>query len=118
MIRLPISLRAYVHSGVDLKPSRRRFRKALGPSEWTLVFDTETTTDPSQRLKFGCYQLRQCDDLFQAGIFFDPDAITLAEQDCLRAFAAQRGLLCMRVSEFVDDVFSGMAKHLVATPSD
>ena len=42
---LEIALRAYVPTG--RKPNRWRAHDP-GPSEWTLIFDTETTTDAAQ----------------------------------------------------------------------
>jgi hypothetical protein len=59
-----------------------------GPSEYVLVFDTETTTDPSQRLRFGCYQFWKGDTLIEAGLFFDP-SLPSAEQELLAAFPAR-----------------------------
>ena len=48
---LVIAVRAYV----PLVESERQRRARPQPqsSEWVLIFDTETTTDPSQRLRFG-----------------------------------------------------------------
>ena len=51
--RLPVALRAYA---VPIKPNRRRRWRGLRsppPQQRTIVFDTESTTDPSQRLTFG-----------------------------------------------------------------
>jgi len=67
--RLIVELRAYVPSG--RRPSvahRRRW-----PSEFSVAFDTESTTDPSQRLRFGAYQLRRCGRLFERGLFYGDD---------------------------------------------
>jgi hypothetical protein len=59
-----IFLRAYTHradvqeeaGGGDTaaKPKRQR----VGPSDVSLIFDVETTTDASQRMRFLVYQLR------------------------------------------------------------
>ena len=44
---LPISVRGYVPCPpVDPEPPAKKGRPGRGPSEWTLVFDTETTIDP------------------------------------------------------------------------
>jgi hypothetical protein len=115
MMKLPISLRAYVHAGLDRKPARKAYPKPLEASEWTFIFDTETTTDPSQHLRFGCYQLRKGSELFQAGLFYDADAVTGAEQGLIIAFAKARDLECMPVAAFIDDVFYGMAYELRAS---
>ena len=55
---LAISLRAFV-TDPQAKPRRPSNWRPPRSSQWTLVVDTETTTDPSQRLRFGCYQLRK-----------------------------------------------------------
>jgi hypothetical protein len=33
---------------------------ARGPSDWFLIFDTETTTDETQRLRIGTYLRQTC----------------------------------------------------------
>lgn len=110
---LEIFIRAYVPTKAASRTSKNRKRQA-GPSVFTLVFDTETTTDPSQRIRFGGFQFREGDAIHTAGIFCDPDTLSPAEQVLLQAFAKQRGLECMTVAAFVDDVFYGMAFDLRA----
>ena len=63
--RLIIQLRAYIASRPRFgqRPDRR------WTSGITLIFDTETTTDPSQRLRFGAYQLRHNGALLERGYF-------------------------------------------------
>ena len=70
MDSLSISLRAFV-TNLNAKPRGSNDWRPPPPSKWTLVFDTETTTDPSQRLRFGCYQLRKGEVLDEAGFFFE-----------------------------------------------
>lgn len=69
--RLIIQLRAYVASPRRRGRSNRR-------SAWTsgicIIFDTETTTDPSQRLRFGAYQIRDRGSLIARGLFHADDA--------------------------------------------
>lgn len=69
-------------------PDHARFRGAagdapeftdLGPSDWSLTFDTETLTDASQRLRIGTYQVRRGEGLVQAGVFLDPEVLTPSE---------------------------------------
>jgi hypothetical protein len=89
-------------------PSDGASRKAWvdpGPSRWSLVFDTETLTDLSQRLRIGCYQTRQGSRLREEGLFFDPDAVSPGELDTIRAYAAEHGLKVRSRAEFVNDVF-------------
>jgi DNA polymerase family B len=109
-----ISLRAFV-TDPNGKPALRSNWKPPPASKWTLVFDTETTTDPSQRLRFGCYQLRNGPDLDEAGLFFDAEALSQAERATLVAFAAAHGLNCMTAAKFVEDVFFRRGYDLRAT---
>src|ERR1700682_6297925 len=109
---LAISLRAFVERA-EQKPKRKKHQSA-GPSEFVLVFDTETTTDPSQQLRFGCYQFWKVDTLIEAGLFFDPK-LPVSEQELLAAFARSWGLKCMTKAAFVDSVFYGLAYDLRAT---
>src|SRR5438552_17756077 len=52
---LPVAYRAFVQR-VPPKVSTAKGRQVLGWPENVLVFDTETTTDPTQRLLFGSYR--------------------------------------------------------------
>jgi hypothetical protein len=116
---LSIALRAFVSKAPEPEFPRKKARRprkerpSAGPSEYTLVFDTETTTDASQRLRFGCYQFRKGDMLVEAGLFFDPNV--LPEQELLAGFAKSHGLKCMTKAAFIDEVFYGLAYDLRAT---
>jgi hypothetical protein len=109
---LSISLRAFV-TRAKQEPKRRQ-RTSAGPSEYVLVFDTETTTDPSQRLRFGCYQFWKGNTLIEGGLFFHP-SLPETEHALLATFAHSRGLKCMTKAAFVDNVFYGLAYDLRAT---
>jgi hypothetical protein len=111
---LAISLRAYV-TDINAKSRGRSNWTPPPASKWTLVFDTETTTDPSQRLRFGCYQLRKGEVLDEAGLFFDPDVLTEDERRTLETFAASHSLKCMTHTEFVEEIFFKRGYELRAT---
>ena len=66
----------------------------LGPSRWSLTFDTETTTDPGQGLRVGAYQLRRGHRLAQVGLFYEPAALPAESWRRLREYAAHTGLVC------------------------
>eukprot|EP01037_Dinobryon_pediforme_P019567 gene19566-20009_t len=76
---LIIQLRSYVPE----KDARRQEngRRDPKPSDWVLVFDTETTTDVSQRLRFGAYQLRNAGRIVEAGFFTSSDTTALSAAD-------------------------------------
>ena len=122
-IKLPmmIAVRAYataLREQNDLpksKPatSNRRNRKTLRlPSDEALIFDTETTIDHVQNLRFGTYQIRKAFELREKGIFYEPANLTSAELDLLRSYASEHGLTLRTREEFVRQVFYPVAyKH-------
>ena len=97
---LPIAVRAYVPLA-DAEPPRK-WHPPPQPSEWVLVFDTETTTDPSQRLRFGSFQWRRDGDLVRSGFFYDPAALTKGEVRTLQRFARVHRLELMMVETFIE----------------
>ena len=60
---LPISIRAYARPAWESVSDQAAGSKSPGKrqmpaSDWTLIFDTETTSDAGQALRFGTYQWR------------------------------------------------------------
>ena len=97
--RWPIRLRGYTVRNVG-KPQFEAQPK-IGPSDWTLTFDCETTVDAAQRLRFGAFQLRKGGVIRRAGLFHDED-MAAAEIELLRSVAAARSVEVMTVRQFVD----------------
>ena len=64
--RRSILLRAYAEV-----PYEKQRSKAPTTPQLVLVFDTETTPDESQRLRFGTYQLLQKGSCIEKGLFYD-----------------------------------------------
>lgn len=116
-----IFLRAYTQKlfeeeGAGPGNGRARSRPRPGPSEVSLIFDVETTTDASQRMRFLTYQLRIGEDLDEQGIVIEPAAVTEAEVDTIRAYCAARGLPePMDLAEFRSEVLIKKAYELGAT---
>jgi hypothetical protein len=100
--------------------------KAIGaPYEgWCLTFDTETTTDTAQALRFGCYEvhgldrddrMRLCrhrrltrealDTLQEAGIFYDPATLSADDLAVIADYARERDLACLTRDQFVDRLY-------------
>lgn len=77
----------------------------VGPSGFTLVFDTETTTDDSQRIRFGTFQLRHGDILKDAGAFYSPDEVTDDEEALLAEICRAEGWWLGTVRRWADKVF-------------
>lgn len=111
---LEISLRAFVTPKSKVRP---KFERSLdqGPSDYTLIFDTETKTDSSQALRFGTYQVRKENEIFSVGIFFDPEMINSDEIELLRVFAAEQNLDILPVTQFIEEIFYGIGYDLRAT---
>src|SRR3954451_23874074 len=94
---LAIALRAYTGPTFTPVPSpnglpKKEWKAPPPASDWTLVFDTETTTDASQALRIGSYQFRCGDGLDEAGPFYDPEGVSPIELKTLRTYATQHGL--------------------------
>jgi len=97
-----IQLRAYTTDG-DERPTKA-FAKPR-PTGRFLIFDTETTTDASQQLRFGAFQIRDGDELFREGLFFDQDGLSESEIDTLRAYVHGSDFELMSKDDFVEEIF-------------
>ncbi len=86
-------------------PRQRSPTASIGPSEWSLIVDTETTVDAAQQLRFGVYQVRRGDDLNAQGLFYDPATLTDDERSILYRFATTRGFALHVLADFIDDIF-------------
>ncbi len=110
---LPIALRAYVTKNDPITAAspttqKKSARKRPEPSCWTLIFDTETTIDASQKLRFGTYQVRKGDVITHKGIFYDEDVLTEGEIRTLKECATQNNLTILTVAEFIKKIFFGV----------
>src|ERR1051326_3337378 len=110
---LPIAVRAYVPLAKvePIKPHR----PSPKPSPGVLIFDTETTTDPSQRLRFGSFQWCWASELKRRGLFYDPKTLSSSEHRLLISFCRQHGLEWLSVEEFIEDIFFKLAYQLRGT---
>ncbi|WP_018148026.1 hypothetical protein [Henriciella marina] len=98
-----IQLRAYTRREPHKAPKARDSVKKQ-PSARTLIFDTETI-GVSQRLRIGSYQLRDDNELFEEGLFYDPAALFASETELLQSYARDRGLVLRTDRDFVEEVF-------------
>jgi hypothetical protein len=97
--RRSILLRVYAKVSYE----KHRSKAPITP-EWVLVFDTETTPDEAQRLRFGVYQLLQKGQLRQHGLFYDD--VKPAELEALKIEAPKHGCVePITVSDFVHKIF-------------
>ena len=109
---MSIAVRAYV--ALPPTPPRQEPR-LLKPSDWSLTFDCETTTDPAQRLRFGVYQIHKSGLLQETGFFYDPAVLKAGEQGLLISYAAIHQFELLTVEAFVDSRFFGIGFDLRAT---
>jgi len=113
---MDIAIRAYVckadfsthKSNIAVRPKKYTKKKNNKPSIWTLVFDTETTTDAAQALRFGAYQIRKNESLIQSGIFYDLLTLKESEKALLKKYADENELTLLAVEEFIENVFYGV----------
>ncbi len=117
---LSIAIRAFAGPKFTVLPEtgggKPKPIRAIAPaSGWTLIFDTETTTDPGQALRFGTYQFRNDGELDEEGIFYERAGVTADERERLESFAVAHGLKLRTREEFVDEVFFARAYALRAT---
>src|SRR3954453_18739324 len=113
---LDIAVRAYAVPKV-MKPRHSGQYRAvpeIGPSAWSLTFDTETTTGPEQQLRIVPWQLRERGELRRIGMAYDPCTLTDAERSTLYAQAAAQGWEVCTVGEFIEEIFFDQAYVLGA----
>lgn len=82
---LPVAVRAYTPPRG--RPGPRRRQPGPAPTAPVLVLDTESTTDASQRLTFGCWRVLVGGATVDEGLFFGDD-LPEADLATLRAYAA------------------------------
>lgn len=97
-----IQLRAYT---VLDKPEFKPGREKPQPTSRVLVFDTETTADAAQQLRFGAFQVRDGNDLFRQGVFYDRDGLSEDEIETLQACVFGTDLEFMPVEDFIEEIF-------------
>jgi hypothetical protein len=102
---MPIALRAFTTSEQRANAPMGSGRSALRPSDWTLVFDCETSTDAAQRLRFGTYQVRHRERLHEQGMFYEPDALSVDEFGLLEGWSQAQEFQLLSRAEFVEEVF-------------
>ncbi len=106
--RLPVAVRAYA-SPRSAEKRKKRTRgagpKPLAPSQWVLIFDTETTTDAAQQLRIGAYQVRNAGTLEEHGLVYDAVGLSAEERSRLFSYAESHGLEVRTAQEFVERIF-------------
>jgi hypothetical protein len=111
---LPILLRAYVESDKrDRKSARPSSQRVIqSASDWSLVFDTETTTDPGQALRVGFCRIYYRDELRRHVLFYD-DGLGGNDLKVVKQYVGS-GVELMTRTEFIDAIFYKYGYHLRA----
>ena len=94
-----IAIRAYT------VPQKAHFKKTTPRPEIPvfdriLVFDTETTTDLYQNLKFGYFEIHQYDRLETRGIFYDRVIVNAKERSILEQHRKEKKISFYTLEEF------------------
>ncbi|MEO6608972.1 MAG: hypothetical protein ABIN69_10935 [Aestuariivirga sp.] len=96
---LSIAVRTYADHG-----KRKPFNEPpYIPSKYTLTFDCETTTDETQALRFGVFQLREDGEIIQQGLFYDSQTLNPEELELLKMYAVNNSLVHIPIEEFVEE---------------
>ena len=100
-----IQLRAYVEDARGKRRWSKVSTNSIGPSEYCLVFDTETRTDAGQALTVGFCRVYHSGRLIRHVLFYAPETITIAEKAVAERYAERIGCIAMTREQFIDDVF-------------
>ncbi len=97
---MQIAVRCYVHNKGNRKISRKQ-----PISDRILVFDTETTTDMYQNLKFGSFRIYQNNIHEHSGLFHDPKIISDKELKTIKNFCKRHMIDLYTRKEFIEKIF-------------
>src|SRR5208283_3715491 len=108
-----IAVRVYTHTKYTHTQEREnhttsKFHAFQDPPlnyDRVLVFDTETTTDQNQNVKFGFFKIYQNGMFQHQGLFFNPITLNDTDINTLKAYAKKHDIPLYPLEEFVDDVF-------------
>jgi hypothetical protein len=87
--------------------AKRESREERPNDHLWLVFDTETTTDTKQELRFGVARVYANGNLTRTVVFYDK--VTEAERETISRYAEERGFESLSREEFVLSVFLPLA---------
>jgi hypothetical protein len=93
-------VRAYIKSNKETKPRNTKQENNL-----IFVFDTETTNDEYQNLKFGSFAIHSENILIRLGIFYNPKCVSENELRVLRKFCKINNLQLFELKEFIEEIF-------------
>ena len=86
----------------------------LSSSDWSVVIDCETRTDPGQALRFGFCRVYFREELRREVCFYKEGAVSKTEASQIGAYAKAVGFEVLRHEEFIDKIFYKYGYHLRA----
>jgi hypothetical protein len=106
MIPVETAVRAWLEpANAARRQTRKRIAwRSIPFGERVLVFDTETTTDWTQRLLYGFFRIYVASELQQEGIF-TADDLSDAQLDVVQRFGRDHGIPVYTREHFVDEIF-------------
>ena len=113
ILRTPIAIRAYTERPNSEPLGKLPVKEGLTASKWTVVVDTETSTEATQRFRLGFFQIRKESRLETSGVFFDPKAVSKSEEKLIQRYAAAHKLEDLTIAEFRSDILlrHGYTRH-------
>ncbi|PWT86475.1 MAG: hypothetical protein C5B58_01315, partial [Acidobacteria bacterium] len=100
ILRTPIAIRAYTERPNSKPLGNLPVKEGLTASKWTVVVDTETSTEATQRFRLGFFQIRKESRLETSGVFFDPKVVSKPEEQLIRGYASANKLKVLTLAEF------------------
>ena len=106
------AIRVYSETGT---PKKRRIRKEIACDYDTVfVFDTETTVDEYQNLKFGSFAVNNRRVIISIGLFYNPDFISDKELNELIKYCEKNPIVKLyTLEEFIDVFYKNTYKNRV-----
>lgn len=105
MPSVEIAIRAYVPSEDNTESLTFSQQDDQCRFDRVLIFDTETTIDQYQNLKFGSFKIYDNGCQKYLGIFYDPENTYNKELDTLARYCEEHNIPLMSVNDFVDKFF-------------
>ena len=95
-----IVVRAYTVPKIDKDEKSGGFSPENIPFDRCIIWDTETTTDNLQNLKFGYFEIWQYKIQEYVGIFYDPVIVSSKEQKILQQYCTKNDIRLYTLVEF------------------
>lgn len=109
-----IALRAYGVNSEKTHSKKYPHKNLDVSSEWTVVFDCETTNDETQNLRVGAYQVYHHFTLWQQGLILDHENLSEDDLKVIETYASEHVLNVKQTSEFIEEILFAIGYDLRA----